>query len=63
MLLNETKMRTIMKEILAMNLEKVTKLVNDQLPPFIQQIPIVDHGFQSWIDSHDWKLIQVDESR
>ena len=48
MLLNETKMRTIMKEILAMNLEKVTKLVNDQLPPFIQQITIVDHGFQSW---------------
>lgn len=54
-------MRTIMKKMLAMNLEKMTKLVNDQLPPFIQQIPIMDHGFQSWFDSYDWKVIQADE--
>ena len=62
MLLNETKMRTIMKEILAMNLEKVTKLVNDQLPPFIQQITIVDHGFQSWsMIGNSYKQMRADE--
>ena len=43
MLLNETKMRTIMKEMLAMNLEKVTKLVNNQLAS-IQKIPSMNHG-------------------
>ena len=45
---------------MAVNLEKVTKLVSVQLAS-IQKIRTMDHGFQSWFDSHDWKLIQANE--
>uniref|UniRef100_A0A2N9IUF4 Pectinesterase n=1 Tax=Fagus sylvatica TaxID=28930 RepID=A0A2N9IUF4_FAGSY len=44
-----------------MSLEKVTTLVNDQWA-YVQQMPddTVGHDFQSWFDSHDWKLMQAD---
>jgi pectinesterase len=57
-----TNMSTILKEHIAVSLEKVTTLVSDQLA-FVQQIPndMVGHGFQSWFNSHDWKLMQANE--
>ncbi|GMY22439.1 pectinesterase/pectinesterase inhibitor ppe8b [Fagus crenata] len=56
-----TNMSTILKDKIIVSLEKVTTLVNDQWA-FVLQMPndTVGHGFQSWFDSHDWKLMQTD---
>ncbi|GMY22389.1 pectinesterase/pectinesterase inhibitor ppe8b [Fagus crenata] len=56
-----TNMSTILKDKIIVSLEKVTTLVNDQWA-FVQQMPddTVGHDFQSWFDSHDWKLMQAD---
>uniref|UniRef100_A0A2N9IKB2 pectinesterase n=1 Tax=Fagus sylvatica TaxID=28930 RepID=A0A2N9IKB2_FAGSY len=56
-----TNMSTILKDKIIVSLEKVTTLVNDQWA-FVLQMPddTVGHDFQSWSDSHDWKLMQVD---
>ena len=56
-----TNMSTILKDKIIMSLEKVTTLVNDQWA-YVQQMSddTVDHDFQSWFDSHDWKLMQAD---
>jgi hypothetical protein len=54
-------MSTILKYKIIVSLEKVTTLVNDQWA-FVQQMPddTAGHDFQSWFDSHDWKLMQTD---
>ncbi|GMY22447.1 pectinesterase/pectinesterase inhibitor ppe8b [Fagus crenata] len=56
-----TNMSTILKDKIIMSLEKVTTLVNDQWA-YVQQMPddTVGHDFQSYFDSHDWKLMQAD---
>ena len=56
-----TNMSTILKDKIIMSLEKVTTLVNDQWA-YVQQMSddTVGHDFQSWFDSHDWKLMQAD---
>ena len=55
-------MSTILKDKIIVSLEKVTTLVNDQWA-FLQQMldDTVGHDFQSWFDSHDWKLMQADD--